>query len=172
MATVSLFLFRFLCFCSGDRKLTYYYHLSVFPSSLSNVSKCQHRHQHMCTAKPPLHVNTFVIPFVNIDVSPISSRTHSHPSHSQTSTHSPSQHRPRVGYQYDDVPLIFEPSQNEDARKADAAPHFVWVGLSCCFTGPYPCKARKITSHQRNSERFFLCTLLSPQLSLSLSRKF
>jgi hypothetical protein len=55
--------------------------------------------------------------------------------------------------------------------------HFVLVGLSHCFTVPYPCKVRKITSHQRNSkEGLFvytslstcLCTLLFPQLCTTL----
>jgi hypothetical protein len=42
------------------------------------------------------------------------------------------------------------------------------VGLSCS-TVPYTCKARKITSHQRNSKKgFCLCTLLSPRLSTTL----
>jgi hypothetical protein len=45
---------------------------------------------------------------------------------------------------------------------------FVLLGLSRCFTVPYPCKTRKITSHQRNSKRGFVCTHLSlPPLSLS-----
>ncbi len=51
--------------------------------------------------------------------------------------------------------------------------HFVWVDLSHCFTVPYPCKTRKITSHQRNSKKgLFVHTSLSTTLSLSLSLKF
>ena len=52
--------------------------------------------------------------------------------------------------------------------------HFVLVGLLRCFSVPYPFKARKITSHQRNSKKgLFVHTSLSTTLhnspSLSLS---
>jgi len=48
--------------------------------------------------------------------------------------------------------------------------HFVLVSLSCCFTVPYPCKARKITPHQRNSKKGCLCKIsLYPTLSLPLT---
>ena len=53
------------------------------------------------------------------------------------------------------------------------------VGLTRCFTVPYPCQARKITSHQRNSKKGLLvhtspCTPLhnSPFFSLSQTRDF
>ena len=56
----------------------------------------------------------------------------------------------------------------------------LWTKLSFCFGGLItlfqlfhtPCKVRKLPSHQRNSKRVFvLCTLVSPQLSTTLSRK-
>ena len=47
----------------------------------------------------------------------------------------------------------------------------VLVVLSSCFTVPYPCKACKITSHQRNSKTgFFVHTSLTTTLHNSLSQ--
>jgi hypothetical protein len=40
MSKTSFFFVDILCLGSGGGKLTYYHHSSVFPSSLSNVSKC------------------------------------------------------------------------------------------------------------------------------------
>jgi hypothetical protein len=55
----------------------------------------------------------------------------------------------------------------------------LWTKLSFCFGGLItlfqlfhtPCKVRKLSSHHRETlKRVCLCTLLSPELSLSLSR--
>ncbi len=55
--------------------------------------------------------------------------------------------------------------------------NFIWTKLSFCFGGLItlfqlfhtPCKVRKLSSHQRNSKKARSCTLLSPQISSSLS---
>ena len=49
--------------------------------------------------------------------------------------------------------------------------HFVLVGLSHCFTVPYPCKVHKITSHQRNSKKvLFVHTSLTTPVHSTLSQ--
>ncbi len=48
---------------------------------------------------------------------------------------------------------------------------FFLVGLSHCFTVPYPCKVRKLPSHQRSSKKgLFVHTPLSTTLSVSVSQ--